>query len=153
MRVTSDLSHWDLQYIMMQTTFKSTYSKEKLSAAKICKYNTLIWLNYTWWETERKWIGIVVPKKWWISYTGNVSVKWTRKDPQISNNIPFQSNLKWCNIQSLRKQNSWIEMLYVTSPWIRIHFSGKFPSLWIVCLKVSIPNWLYWLYHRFTVVP
>ena len=101
MRVTSDLSHQDLQYIMMQTPLKSTYSKEKLSDVIICKDNTLIWLNYMWWEMERKWIGIVVSKKWWISYTGNVSVKWTRKDPQISNNIPFQSNLKLCNIQSL----------------------------------------------------
>ena len=42
MRVTSDLSHQDLQYIMMQTTFKSTYSKEKLSDDIICNDNTLI---------------------------------------------------------------------------------------------------------------
>ena len=39
---------------MMQITFKSTYSKEKLSDVIICKDNTLIWLNYDEKRKENK---------------------------------------------------------------------------------------------------
>ena len=45
-------------------------------------------------------------------------------------------------------------MHYVTSPWIRIHFSGKFPSLWIIPPQQRSCWGVYWFHSvRLSVCP
>ena len=56
-------------------------NKSPLSDVMIYQDSTLIWLNIY----DKK-----VPNRWWISYTRNVLMTWTRKDSQISNTISLQ---------------------------------------------------------------